>query len=422
MRDTGSSPTSLAAPTAPEKWTAIGILALSEVLALGLWFSVSAVIPALRAEYQLTDLQASLFTSAVAVGFALGTLISALFGLADRLDPRRFFTASALVAAAANAAILAFEPTSPVVIALRLVTGACMVGLYPVGMKMAATWARGDTGLLVGLLVGALTLGSAAPHLFNAYGGVDWRPTLVLASAAAVAAGLLVNLVRLGPTRGKAPPFNPAFVLRAWTDKALRLANLGYFGHMWELYAMWAWIGVFLHASFAAYYGEAGGQAGDKAAFYATLATFAVIGAGGLGCLFGGLFADRMGRTTLTMGAMAVSGACALVVGFLFGGDPVILTALCLVWGVAVVADSAQFSSSVIELSAPGILGTMLTVQTCVGFTLTLVTIHLIPPLVGLVGWRYAFAALAIGPFLGVVAMGRLRAHPDSVRLAGGRR
>ena len=154
----------------------------------------------------------------------------------------------------------------------------------------------------------------------------------------------------------------------------------------------------------------------------AKLATFATVGIGALGCLAGGLFADRLGRTTLTMAAMAVSGTCAATVGFLFGGDPWLLTLLCLVWGIAIVADSAQFSASVAELSQPDTVGTMLTLQTSLGFTLTLLTIHLMPHWVEWLGWRYAFAPLAIGPILGVWAMGRLRAHPESVKLAGGRR
>ncbi len=313
---------------AQSKWSSIALLAACEVMALALWFSVSAVIPALKSEFALDDVQVSLLTSSVAVGFVIGTLASALLGLADRLHPRRFFMVSALVAAAANGAILLFEPSSRVVIGLRFVTGMCMTGLYPIGMKMAATWAKGDTGLLVGLLVGALTLGSASPHLFNAVGGLDWRFTLVAASASAVIAGLLIHFVGLGPTHAKAPPFNPAAALRAWTDKPLRLANLGYFGHMWELYAMWGWAGVFLHASF----GSSLGDAGAHAAFYAKLATFAVIGSGGAGCIFGGLIADRLGRTTLTMGAMAISGPCSLCVGFLFGGNPWALTTIGLLW------------------------------------------------------------------------------------------
>lgn len=389
---------------------------LAMVAALGLWFSASAIVPALRVHENLDPVIASMFSSAVQVGFVVGTIVSAVFVLADRLDPRRLFALSSLVAAAANLAILLFEPSSPMVILCRFVTGMCMAGIYPVGMKIATTWAQGDMGFLVGTLVGALTLGSAAPHLFNALAGVDWRATIITASACAVVAAVLILFVRIGPNIGKTPPFRPSQALAAWRNKPLRFANLGYLGHMWELYAMWTWIGVFLFASFRLSMPE------ETALLNASLATFAVVGIGTVGCVLGGVWADRAGRTVVTIASMAVSGSCALLIGFLFGGDPVWLIALCLVWGVSVVSDSAQFSASIAELSDKDLVGTMLTVQTGTGFLLTLITIHLVPPLVDWVGWEYAFAFLAIGPFLGVIAMARLRALPEAERIAGGRR
>ena len=400
-----------------DRAVAITIIAVCQVPAMGLWFSASAIVPALIAEAALDPTRASLFTSAVQFGFVVGTLGSAFLGLADRLDPRRFFMASTIVAAAANAAILTLDPASPLVVVMRFVTGVCMAGIYPVGMKLVSTWAKGDMGLMVGLLVGALTLGSASPHLFNALGGIDWRFTIAAASVSALVAAGLIGFAGVGPNSGPAPPFNPRLALRAWTTPSLRLANLGYLGHMWELYAMWAWIGLFLHASFLQTMADEG-----TASIAAALTTFATIGIGAVGCIGGGLFADRLGRTTLTIGALAVSGGCAIAIGFLFGGSPALLIALCLVWGVAIVADSAQFSASIAELSDRSLVGTMLTVQTSMGFLLTLLTIHLVPPLVEAIGWESAFAFLAIGPAVGIVAMWRLRGDPDAVKLAAGQR
>ncbi len=399
------------------KWFSITVLAVCEVAALALWFSATAVVPALSLEYDLSSTQASLLTSSVQAGFVAGALLSALLGLADRFDPRRLFMLSTLIACAGNGAILLIEPVSPLIFGLRFLTGVCMAGIYPVGMKIAASWAKGDIGFLVGLLVGAITLGSAAPHFFNALGGINWRFTIAGASLVALAAALAINLVRLGPALGAAPPFDLRNAFKAYTTRSLRLANFGYLGHMWELFAMWAWIGVFLEESFRISLGA------EPAQVWARYATFVVMGVGGaVGCLGAGLLADKLGRTTITMAAMLISGTCALVTGFLFAAPPLLLFIVCLIWGISIVADSAQFSAAVTELSEPELIGTMLTMQTSVGFLLTLITIHLMPVLVAAGGWGLAFAALAIGPFLGVLAMARLRGHPDAIKLAGGRR
>jgi MFS family permease len=398
--------------------SSIAVLALCEVGALALWFSTSPVIQSLDAEYGIAPLHKALLTAAVQLGFVIGCIGSALLALPDRYDPRRLFAISAAAAALANAANLLLDPRSPIVPLLRLITGMCMAGIYPVGMKLAASWARGNAGLLVGILVGALTLGSASPYLFDVLGGVNWRITIALASATALAAALAVNLVGIGPAATRRAEFRMADALHGWIDRPMRLANLGYLGHMWELYAMWAWIGAFLAASFAlAMPGNAAG-----AAVAAKLTAFATIGMGALGSLLAGVLADRLGRTTITIAAMAVSGACCLLAGFTFGGAPALTIALCLVWGVTVVADSAQFSASIAELSPPDRVGTMLTAQTALGFLLTLVTIHALPYAVEYLSWRYAFVLLALGPLAGIVAMARLRSLPASRKLAGGRR
>ena len=398
------------------KWRSISLLAACSVMALSVWFSSASVLPALAREFGLTATWGALATSAVALGFVAGTLASAALGLADRLEPRRFFMVSCFVAAAANAGMVIVDPGGLATIALRIIAGASMAGVYPLGMKMASSWANGDRGLLIGLLVGAVTLGSAMPHLIGAFLPGDWRASLLTSSALAVLAGLVINLVQTGPGYARAPLFRARFALEALTNRPLRLANMGYFGHMWELYAMWSWVGLFLAASFA----EVPGL--SNAEQLAQLATFAAVGAGAIGCLAGGLFADRLGRTTLTSAAMAVSGGCALIVGFFFGANPWLLTAICVVWGIAAVADSAQFSASIMELSKPELIGTMLTVQTSIGFLLSIVTIQLTPFIVDLTGWRYGFAYLAIGPAIGIMAMLRLRQLPDALKLAGGRR
>lgn len=399
-----------------EKWKSISILVVAQIFALSVWFSATAVVPELQKNFDLPSFQISLFTTAVQVGFVFGTLLSAILGLADRLNPKLFFALSAIVAALANAFILALDITSYWVIALRFITGVCMAGVYPVGMKLAVSWAKNDLGLLVGLLVGALTLGSAFPHLFNSLGGIDWQLTIGFSTLFAFASAFLIGFMSIGPNMRPSPKFDKSAAWTAFRDPALRLANFGYLGHMWELYAMWAWLSVFISASFQI-------NPGPDWDIWAGVATFSTIGiCGAIGCIAGGWLADQYGRTRLTVWAMSISGFCALTVGFFFGGNPVLLIIVCFVWGIAVIADSAQFSSAIAELAPPERIGTMLTIQTSAGFLLTLITIQTIPYMVDLLTWKLAFSFLAVGPVVGVVSMSLLRRHPDSVKLASGRK
>lgn len=401
--------------SAVAKRTAIALLLLSEIAAMATWFATTASVGAIRTQWSLTPFQEALLTNSVQAGFVVGTLMSALLGLADRFDLRRLFCGAAATASLANLLMLAFEPTSAAVPLLRFVTGACMAGVYPVGMKIAATWAMGDLGLLIGLLVGALTLGSALPHLVAAFGQLDWHLPVLGAALGSLLAAVLIRFVRLGPAIGESPPLRLQNSLEAWRNGGVRLANLGYLGHMWELYAMWAWIGAFMTASFHEHYG-------DAPPFPPELAAFSVVAAGAFGAMLGGWMADRLGRTLITSASMLASGCCAIGIGFLFGGPAWAVLSVGILWGIAVIADSAQFSAAVSELSDKRLVGTMLTLQTCFGFLLTLVSIQLIAFAGTYLGWRYAFALLAVGPFLGVVSMLRLRRLPEAKRMAGGRR
>ncbi len=383
------------------KWTTIWLLLIAELLAMGVWFSASAVAPALSTAWSLDDSGRAWLTMSVQAGFVVGALASALLNLADRVQAHLLFAWSAVAASASTALIAARADGLAAAVVLRLLTGFFLAGVYPVGMKIVATWTDKDRGLGIGLLVGALTLGSAGPHLLNALGiSSDWRVLLYASSAAAALGGLIAAVfVRQGPNVAKAPPFRWAYAGKILRDRPVLLANLGYLGHMWELYAMWSWIAGYVASSGVA---------------------FLAIAAGGPGSLIAGKLADRVGRTTVTIASMAVSGACAALIGLVYHSP--LLPAVAVVWGFSIVADSAQFSACVTELCEREYLGTALTLQTSLGFLLTMFTIRLVPLVQSRIGAQWSFAVLAIGPSLGIVAMWILRRSPSASRLAGGRK
>lgn len=392
---------------------ALTMIASSQLLVLTLWFSASAIAPQLEDVWNLGETQSTALTLAVQIGFVVGALGVAMSGIADAVPARRLFLVAGLTGATANALLTALdERMFLVALMLRFVTGVSLAGVYPSGLKVMAGWFTSGRGMALGVLVGALTVGSAGPHLIRGV-GFDWRGVLLGASLLAVAGtAIMTRWVTDGPDEPAPSPFSWHLVGSVVRNRGVRLSTYGYLGHMWELYAMWTWTAAFLAASAVA--------RGDGTG-WVPLATFGVIASGGVGAWAAGALADRHGRTTIAGGSMAMSGACAIVSPLVFAAHPGVVLALFVVWGVTVVADSAQFSTMVTEVSDGRHRGTALALQTALGFLLTLVTIRGVPLIAGAVGWRWAFPWLALGPVFGIVAMVRLRRLPEAEMLAGGR-
>lgn len=388
------------------RWRMLALLGAAEFHGMSLWFTASAVAPQLQAAWDLGAQETAWLTTIVQLGFVAGSAVAAVLNLADVVPVRPYFASSALLAATANA-LLVVAPGYASALVLRFLTGFFLAGVYPPAMKMIATWFRAGRGLAIGTIVGALTLGKATPYLTRALQGQDLAAVILAASTGAVLAGLLVATgYRDGPFAFPRRPFSLRLVGTVVRHRPTRLATAGYLGHMWELYSAWTWIPAFLAASAAAYYGGAAPQV------WVDVAAFGAIGAGAAGCVLGGWVADRIGRANWVNVAMAASGACSLGIGLVFGSSLWIVVPVAWIWGFFVVADSAQFSAMVTEVAPPHAVGTALTLQTSLGFLLTMVTIQAVPAIVAVSGWRWAFPLLAVGPALGIAAIRRL-SHPS---------
>ena len=395
----------------PSRWRALALLAVAELLGMSLWFAGSAVAAQLAQRWSIGAGQTAWITTIVQLGFVCGTALAALLNLADVLPSRVFFACSALIGAGANAGVAATDRFA-VGLACRFLTGLALAGVYPPAMKMASTWFRARRGLAIGTVVGALTVGKATPYLVHAVPDAGPTTVILTASGCAMLAALLVGVFYAdGPYPFPPRPFSWGLVRTVAERREWRLATGGYLGHMFELYSFWTWIPVFIGASMTA-----AGTIRGAGAPVVSLVAFGTIAVGGVGCVWGGLAADARGRERLVMLAMAASGACSLVMPLAFGRSLWILAPIALAWGFFVVADSAQFSALVTESVPPHAVGTALTVQTSLGFLLTMVSIELVPLVVSVVGWRWAFPMLALGPSFGIAAIRRLvRAKRDAI-------
>lgn len=406
---------SVAAPsTTSRASTQQALIVVSQILALSCWFSASAVAGDLRQSLGVSDQASVVLSTSVQFGFVIGALGSAVLNLADRIAAPVLYGVAAFSAAIFTASIVVFATNYPVVVGLRLLTGIALAGVYPVGLKLMASWASPATrARAIGLLVGGLTIGSAMPLLIRGFQSLPWQGVLLTAAGLTALGGLLViAFVGMGPNvDGRRGQFVPGYVISMFRQRQPRLVNLGYLGHMWELYALWTWLPLFVLASQQAAAGDTGTPV--------SIVSFAAIGVAGLiGCLVGGWAADKYGRSKSAVAALTVSGTCCVLSPLLFGRNLIALTIFLLIWGAAVIADSGVFSTALSESVDQHYVGTALTSQTALGFLLTIVSIQLVSVLASVVGWQYAFLVLAAGPVVGGIAMKRFAQPPASAGTA----
>lgn len=388
------------------RWLALFWISISVLFALSLWFSASAIVPELKMVWNLNSIMEAWVTASVQIGFIVGTLFSAYFSIPDRYNSRNIFSISALLGSIFNLTLI-FIDQAFLGIVLRFFTGVALAGVYPTAVKLISQWFSNKRGIAIGILIGALSLGSALPHfVVMFFSSVNWKIVIIVSSILTLIAAIIMNWILVdAPTTAKRNPVSFRLIKKVVKNKPVMLANYGYFGHMWELYAMWTWLPFFLTASFMK-------NSPQIDPFFSALVSFLSIGvAGAVGCIVGGYVSDKIGRSNLTIIAMAVSAVSSILIGFTFGLSIWITLVISLIWGVSVIADSAQFSAAVTEFSESEYVGTAVTFQMSVGFLITIFSINLIPFLQEHIGWEWVFAVLSIGPILGIISMIKLKPY-----------
>lgn len=392
------------------------LISLCLIAALSTWFSATVIMSELSLVAALSETEEIWLTNAVQLGFVLGALAIAIFNISDIFPLTRLISFSCFLAALANV-LLIWTSDGNLILFLRCLTGAALAGVYPPCVKLIATWFKRGRGLAMGVIIGALTVGSALPHLFRAFAsGANWQLVLTLSSATTCLAGLtFLLLVKEGPYAFAKTVFDPTQITKILRNRALTLVNIGYVGHMWELYAMWAWMLTF------AYHAQ---DLIDSFPFASPeYLSFSVVAIGGLGCIAAGRLSDIYGRCYTTAGMMILSGICAFVIGATLDFSPTLFVIVALIWGTTIVADSGQFSAAVTELADQKLVGTALTFQMAIGFSVTILAVWLVPQFADWIeGYQWAFVILAPGPFIGAYAMLRLRNRSEASLLANGKK